>query len=78
MRHTAADTVISEMMQQYWINFVKTGDPNGSGLPTWPTFRDPARAYLQFGEHGPAVKEGLRRAQCDLYIENANRLDRPR
>ena len=22
-------------MQAYWVNFVKTGDPNGGGLPVW-------------------------------------------
>jgi para-nitrobenzyl esterase len=74
LRHTATDTTISEAMQRYWINFVRTGDPNGEGLPTWPTFGNPAREYLQFGD-APVVKEGLRRAQCDLYIENANRSD---
>jgi para-nitrobenzyl esterase len=23
-------------MQGYFANFIKTGNPNGSGLPTWP------------------------------------------
>ncbi len=36
-RHfTALDRVISRRMSRYWINFVKTGDPNGPGLPHWP------------------------------------------
>ena len=24
-------------MQAYFANFIKTGNPNGTGLPTWPT-----------------------------------------
>ncbi len=33
---TQDDRKISELMQGYWTNFVKKGDPNGSGLPQWP------------------------------------------
>ncbi|MFZ0498920.1 MAG: carboxylesterase family protein [Steroidobacteraceae bacterium] len=36
-RHlTATDTAISARMMPYWVEFVKTGSPNGSGLPAWP------------------------------------------
>ena len=30
------DYKLSEVMQGYFANFIKTGNPNGSGLPTWP------------------------------------------
>lgn len=32
------DLALQEQMLGYWTNFVKTGDPNGPGLPEWPMF----------------------------------------
>ena len=34
---TAEDHAVSEVMQRCYVNFVKTGDPNGDGTPPWPT-----------------------------------------
>ncbi len=34
--YTADDYALSEIMQNYWVNFAKNGDPNGAGLPEWP------------------------------------------
>jgi para-nitrobenzyl esterase len=36
---TGADRGLAETMSTYWVNFVKTGDPNGPGVPIWPRFR---------------------------------------
>ena len=72
-RMNATDAELSDAMQRYWTNFAKTGDPNGAGLPVWPRFDPERRAYIQFTDAGPFVKEGLRRQQCDLFIENVKR-----
>jgi para-nitrobenzyl esterase len=73
-RATDADARLSDVMQRYWTNFAKTGDPNGTGLPKWPTFDATSRAYVEFATAGPMVKQSLRRPYCDLFIENVQRL----
>jgi para-nitrobenzyl esterase len=32
------DFKVSELMQGYFVNFIKTGNPNGAGLPQWPAY----------------------------------------
>ena len=65
-----ADTHLADLMESYWTNFAKTGDPNGSGLPTWPKLGASQR-YLIFTEEGQAVAStsSLRGPQCNLYRE---------
>jgi para-nitrobenzyl esterase len=33
---TPDDYKVSQVMQEYFANFIKTGDPNGAALPQWP------------------------------------------
>ena len=34
----ASDHQLANNMSDYWVNFVKSGNPNGKGLPEWPAF----------------------------------------
>ena len=64
---------MSDVIQRYWTNFAKAGDPNAAGLPSWPRFDAEKRSYVEFTDEGAVAKDGLRRPQCDLFMENVKR-----
>ena len=35
---SSEDRDIAAIMQGYWVNFARSGDPNGPGLPPWPAY----------------------------------------
>jgi para-nitrobenzyl esterase len=37
--YTPEDHAIAAMTSSYWVNFIKSGDPNGADLPHWPSYR---------------------------------------
>lgn len=43
-----AEAAVAEIIQQYWVNFAKTGNPNGKGLPYWPVFDKEKPTTMQF------------------------------
>jgi para-nitrobenzyl esterase len=59
------DREVSEQMQKYWSNFARSGDPNGPGLPKWPTY-DSATGWetLQFSADTAAHED----RQRDRYL----------
>ena len=43
-----SDEALSRLVQQYWFNFIKTGDPNGGYLPLWPTYTKDSETVMNF------------------------------
>jgi para-nitrobenzyl esterase len=53
--------------QAYFINFIKTGDPNGAGLPSWPRFTPATGAYVDMDAAGVHAGTHLGGTICDLF-----------
>ena len=74
---TAADHRVSDIMQGYWVNFIKTGNPNGGDLPAWPPAASKDGGVLRqvIGvdthvtvDHNAARSEFLQRADPDAHL----------
>jgi para-nitrobenzyl esterase len=76
---TPEDQAVARMAHSYWVNFAKTGDPNGPGLPAWPR-HDPSKDLIfDFRPDGSAgAGPDPRKARLDvtqLATESGKRSD---
>jgi len=59
------------MMNAYWVNFAKTGNPNGKDLPNWPVYDPKKKEILDIQSDGkPVAKPDPTNARLDV-IEKA-------
>jgi para-nitrobenzyl esterase len=72
-RHWApSDFELAEQASSLWANFVKTGDPNGAGLPAWQQSQPGNNgAYLRFGEKSTGMSSGSPYAGTSAESRNA-------
>ncbi|MBT0667967.1 carboxylesterase family protein [Novosphingobium profundi] len=49
------DLAMGKAMSGYLVNFTRTGDPNGKGLPTWPRYAKASDTLVDFTETGKVL-----------------------
>ncbi|HET6526313.1 carboxylesterase/lipase family protein [Sphingopyxis sp.] len=52
---STTDAAIASTMHRYWVNFARSGDPNGEDLPTWLPVTKADDPLLEFQADGRAV-----------------------
>lgn len=67
------DEQVEDAMIRYWTNFMKTGDPNGPGLPEWPKYSPKDDVLMNFMAAGKlmAMPDPFK-ARLDVVEKAAN------
>ena len=64
---TGTDKVIGDVASGYWVQFGKTGDPNGEGRPAWPRYDPTLDRIIHFTNSGVIVGTDPLKPRLDLW-----------
>ena len=63
------DLKLADQMSSYWVNFARTGDPNGAGLPTWQAHEVGASDRAIILDAEPMTESLPAKPRLELYDE---------
>lgn len=66
---TEADHKIAAMMSDYWVNFMRTGDPNGTGLAHWPSVSERPETTFEVGDKTVVIPVTGDQAKLKFFTE---------
>ncbi len=74
----ATDPALAAIISGYWVNFAKTGNPNGPGRPYWPAFTASSQRvmYLDTHPHVGPVPNVRQLKALDAYFAWARQQER--
>jgi para-nitrobenzyl esterase len=64
---SAPDLKVADEMSSYWVNFARSGDPNGAGLPVWQPHAVGASERAIVLDADPASEPLPMKARLELY-----------
>ncbi len=74
---TPEEKELARIMNTYWVNFAKTGNPNGKGLPVWPLYDAQKEEILDIElDDKPVSKPDPRKARFDVIEKAFKQRDR--
>ena len=65
-QYEEVDRTVSRAMAGAWVQFAKTGNPNGAGLPQWPAYTTPEYRLLDYGDE-ISVRSNAKSPQVDFF-----------
>lgn len=66
---TPTDKIMGDIASGYWVQFAKTGDPNGGSRPQWPRYDPAVDRLLHFTNSGIIVGTDPLKPRLDLWAQ---------
>lgn len=74
---TGDDRQVAETLSSYWAAFAANGDPNGKGLPRWPSTRDQPGMVMEIGDRNQAIPAAGSDARYEFFRKAMSAQQRP-